>query len=149
MLVQISSVLGLVGLCVLTFNFLLGLLLSTAYRRSPLWKRLPGFIQSLDLLDIHNWTAYVALALVLAHPLLLPFDKDTHFQAAHVFLPWNAPTQPIWVSMGVLALYAVIVVIVTTPKTLKQKLGFRTWKNIHLVSYLTALLLCLHGLFMD
>ncbi len=51
--------------------------------------------------------------------------------------------------MGSLALYAVVVVVITTQKAVKRRLGFRAWKNIHLISYGTALLFVVHGFFMD
>jgi DMSO/TMAO reductase YedYZ heme-binding membrane subunit len=46
-------------------------------------------------------------------------------------------------------MYALLLVIITTQKVVKKAVGFRTWKNIHLVSYGTALLFIFHGLLMD
>jgi DMSO/TMAO reductase YedYZ heme-binding membrane subunit len=146
---DISSTLGLIATCVLTFNLLLGILLSTAYRRSPIWKRLPAWLKKVSLDDLHNWTAYVALALALAHPLLLLPDHDSKFLLTDILLPVNAPHQAPWAVLGALALYALIVVIITTQKAVKNRLGFRTWKNIHLISYGTALLFIIHGVVMD
>jgi predicted ferric reductase len=146
---DISSTLGLIATAVLTFNLLLGILLSTAYRRSPLWKRLPGWLKKVSLDDLHNWTAYVALALALAHPLLLLPDTDSKFRIVDILFPVNAPHQAAWAVLGALALYALIVVVITTQKRVKNRLGFRTWKNIHLISYGTALLFVVHGLVMD
>lgn len=77
---DISSTIGLIATGVLTFNLLLGMLLSTAYRRSPLWKKLPGWVKKISLDDLHNWTAYVALALALAHPLLLLPDASLRYR---------------------------------------------------------------------
>ena len=146
---DLSSTLGLIATAVLTFNLLLGILLSTAYRRSPLWKRLPAWVKKLSIDDLHNWTAYVALALVLAHPLLLLPDAKLRYRLTDILFPLNAPHQAFWTVLGALALYAVIAVIVTTQKAVKNKLGFRTWKNIHLISYGTALLFVIHGIVMD
>lgn len=146
---DLSSTLGLIATCVLTFNLLLGILLSTAYRRSPLWKKLPEWVKKISIDDLHNWTAYVALALALAHPLLLLPDAATKFGWLDIFFPIYAPTQSLWVALGTLALYAVIVVIITTQKAIKRRMGFRTWKNIHLISYGTALLFVIHGILMD
>ena len=146
---DLSSTLGLIATAVLTFNLLLGILLSTAYRRSPLWKRLPAWVKKVSIDDLHNWTAYVALAAALAHPLLLLPDATLKYRLTDILFPVNAPHQAFWTVFGALALYAVIVVIVTTQKAVKNKLGFRTWKNIHLVSYCTALLFVIHGLVMD
>ena len=146
---DVSSTLGLIATAVLTFNLLLGILLSTAYRRSPLWKRLPALLKKVSLDDLHNWTAYVALALALAHPLLLLPDAATKFRLVDIVFPVFAPHQAAWAVLGALALYALITVIVTTQKKVKRRLGFRTWKNIHLISYGTALLFIIHGVVMD
>jgi sulfoxide reductase heme-binding subunit YedZ len=146
---DLSSTLGLIATAVLSFNFLLGILLSTAYRRSPLWKRMPALVKKVSLDDLHNWTAYVALALALAHPLLLLMDKSLRYRVADIVLPVSAPHQPVWTMLGALALYALLVVIVTTQKVVKRRLGFRAWKNIHLISYGTALLFVIHGIVMD
>ncbi|HEV2353902.1 MAG TPA: carboxypeptidase-like regulatory domain-containing protein, partial [Puia sp.] len=144
-----SSTLGLIATGVLSFNFLLGILLSTAYRRSPLWKRMPAWVRRVSLDDLHNWTAYVALVLALAHPLVLLADKALKYRVSDIVLPVSAPHQPVWTLLGSLALYALIVVIITTQKSVKRRLGFRAWKNIHLVSYGTALLFVIHGVVMD
>ena len=146
---DISSTLGLIATAVLTFNLLLGILLSTAYRRSPLWKKMPALLKKISLDDLHNWTAYVALALALAHPLLLLPDHDSRFRLVDIVFPVFAPHQAVWVVLGALALYALILVIVTTQKKIKNRMGFRLWKNIHLISYGTALLFIVHGVVMD
>lgn len=144
-----SSTLGLIATAVLSFNLLLGMLLSTAYRRSALWKRMPAFVKAVSLDVLHNWTAYVALALALAHPLLLLVDKSLRYRLADIALGVTAPHEPVWTVMGSVAFWALVVVIITTQKTVKRRLGFRVWKNIHLISYGTALLFVLHGIFMD
>lgn len=146
---DLSSTIGLIATAVLTFNILLGMLLSTAYRRSPYWKKLPVRWQKISIDDLHNWTAYVALALAAAHPLLLLPDAASKFRMKDILFPVEAPHQAIWVILGTLAFYALIVVIITTQKIIKEKLRFRTWKNIHLISYGTALLFVIHGVVMD
>lgn len=146
---DLSSTLGLIATCVLTFNILLGMLLSTAYRRSPLWKRLPEWVKKMSLDDVHNWTAYVALVLALGHAVLLLPDAALKYRVMDILFPVNAPHQAAWTVLGTLSLYALIVVIITTQKVVKNRLGFRAWKNIHLISYGTALLFVIHGIVMD
>jgi sulfoxide reductase heme-binding subunit YedZ len=146
---DLSSTLGLIATGVLSFNLLLGMLLSTGYRRSPLWKRMPAMVKKISVDDLHNWTAYVALAVALAHPIVLLADRSLKYRVSDIILPVSAPHQPFWTLLGSLALYAVIVVIVTTQKVVKRRLSFRVWKNIHLISYGTALLFVIHGIFMD
>jgi DMSO/TMAO reductase YedYZ heme-binding membrane subunit len=148
-LLDVSAVIGLFAAIVLTINILLGMLLSTAYKRSQLWKKMPEKIKAISLDDVHNWTAYVALALVLLHPLFLILDKSTLFFVKDVLFPVDAPKQKWLVALGTISLYALIVVIVATQKAIKKKMTFRAWKNIHLISYITALLFVVHGIFLD
>ena len=70
----------------LTLNLLLGLLVSTNYNPAREWPRrkLP-----VPLFRIHNWTAYVALTVVLLHPTILLFSSTAHF--AHRRCPAAAP----------------------------------------------------------
>ncbi len=65
---DLSSTLGLIATAVLSFNILLGILLSTGYRRSPLWKRMPVLVKKISVDDLHNWTAYVAFVLARRIP---------------------------------------------------------------------------------
>jgi DMSO/TMAO reductase YedYZ heme-binding membrane subunit len=53
------------------------------------------------------------------------------------------------VSLGTVSMYALLVVIITTQKAIKKKMSFRSWKNIHLISYGTSMLFIVHGLIMD
>ncbi|HWZ14642.1 MAG TPA: ferric reductase-like transmembrane domain-containing protein [Mucilaginibacter sp.] len=148
-LLDVSAVIGLCAMVTLTINVLLGLLLSTAYKASARWKKLPGAVKKIDILWLHNWTAYLALILVLLHPLLLVLDASTKFTFLDIFFPLHAPKQAFFVTFGVLAMYALITVIITTQKVVKKRMSFRLWKNIHLISYGTAMLFIVHGLMMD
>ena len=148
-LLDASALIGLIAAVVLTLNSLLGMLLSSAYKQIPWWKQSPNWLKRLSLLDLHNWTAYIALLLVCLHPVLLVVDKTSKFTWIDVLFPIHAPHQKILVALGTITFYAVITVIITTQKVVKRKMGFRLWKNIHLISYGTALLFVIHGIFMD
>lgn len=148
-LLDVSAVLGLLAMVTLTLNVVMGMLLSTAYKTQGWWKKLPLKLRSISLLTLHNWTAYLALALVVLHPLLLIADAGTKFSLRHIFFPLSAPKQPIFVMLGSLAALAFFIVIITTQKFIKRSMGFRLWKNVHLISYLTSLLFIVHGLIMD
>ena len=148
-LLELSNYAGLASAVVLTINFFFGMLLATAYRANRYWKKLPQSIQRLDINDIHNYTAYIAWTLVILHVLLLLLDKTSKFTFIDALFPINAPNQDLVVAFGTLSFYALTVVIITTQKVIKKKMSFRAWKNIHLISYGTAVLFVLHGIFMD
>ena len=146
---DLSSFLGLSATVALTGNFLLGMMLGTAYKKSAIWRKFPAAIKKINLYELHNQTAYVALLLVILHPLFLVLDRNAGFTLTDILFPLNAPKQPIIVLLGSLSMYGLMVVIITTQKLIKKKISFRTWKNIHLISYAIALLFIFHGLLMD
>lgn len=145
----LSNYAGLIATAVLTFNLLLGMMLGTAYKKHNYWQRLPDIIKQISILKVHNWTAYVALILVLLHPTLLLFDPATKFKFIDIIFPINAPHQKLFVAFGTLSMFTIITVIITTQKAVKKKMSFRTWKNIHLISYGTAILFLIHGIMLD
>lgn len=148
-LLEMSNYAGLASAVVLTINFFLGMLLATAYKTNLYWKKMPVRLQQMDVNSIHNYTAYVAWVLVLLHVLFLVLDITSKFTFIDVIFPLNAPSQNLVVALGTLSLYAITVVIITTQKIIKRKMSFRAWKNIHLISYGTAILFVFHGIFMD
>ena len=146
---QMSAYTGLAATAALTINFLLGMIVSTNYRRLGLWQKAPRFVRNLNLVDVHNWTAYVAFLLAVIHPVLLLFAPSTKFKLMDIIFPIHAPSQKLYVALGTVSLFAIIIIIVTTQKVVKKKIGFRAWKNIHLSAYVLALLFLVHGAVID
>jgi len=148
-IIDISGALGLIASGILFVNMVLGMLLSTGYKKSTRYKKLPEKIKAIDVYQLHNYSSYTALVFTLAHILLIPLDRSSNFTYSHLIMPWTAPHQSNIVVLGFIALIGLLLLIVTTQKVVKQKLGIRTWKNIHLVAYVMALLFAVHGLLMD
>ena len=148
-LLDLSSAAGLVATVALTANFLLGMMLGTAYKKAWYWQKAPALVKRLPVADVHNWTAYVALALAVVHPLLLVLDKTSRFTWVDVLFPIDAPHQRLFVALGSVAFYALVLVVLTSRQGVRKRLSFRAWKNVHLISYATALLFVVHGVVMD
>jgi sulfoxide reductase heme-binding subunit YedZ len=142
--VDLSSFAGLTAMVLLTLNFLLGLLVATNYNPQRQWPRrkLPW-----PLFKIHNWTAYVAIAVVFLHPVILLFSSTAGFKVGDILLPIHSPGQTLFNNLGALTFYGFAVVVVTS--YLRPKLGYRTWKKLHYVAYLSAALLFVHGIWID
>ena len=148
-IIDISGALGLIASGILFVNMVLGMFLSTGYKKSNRYKKLPEKIKAIDVYQLHNYTAYAALVFTLGHILLIPLDNTSNFTYSNLIMPWTAPNQSNIVMLGFIALIGLLLLIITTQKVIKQKLGFRTWKNIHLAAYTMALLFAVHGLLMD
>lgn len=146
---DISSALGLIAMVLLTINIGLGMLLSTGFKKNTYWKKLPQKVQQLPVKDIHNWSAYLALALIGFHVCLLIGDTSSKFTFTTVFWPADAPHQKTGVIFGTISMYAILIVLITTQKVIKKGMSFRSWKNIHFLAYISSLGFIVHGLIMD
>lgn len=126
----------------LTINTLLGVLISMRYSPVRRWphRRLPIF-------QLHNWTAYIALGLVLAHPVLLLCSSSAGFHIGDVLWPLSSPGQRLYNCLGALAFYAVSFVVVTS--YFRIRIGRKFWKALHYVAYPAAAVLFAHGLLID
>jgi methionine sulfoxide reductase heme-binding subunit len=140
--IDLSSEVGLVAMGLLTINILLGLFLSARYNTVRNWphRRIPIF-------DIHNWTAYIALGLIVLHPVILLFSSTAGFRLIDILWPLHSPKQTLYNCLGAIAFYCVIFVVVTS--YLRGRLGSRLWKKLHYVSYAAAAFLFVHGIIID
>jgi len=125
------------------------MLIGISYTRIAFFKKLLTFFKNWNVYSWHNRTAYITLAFVLLHPVVLLLDPATKFRFMDRIFLLNAPTQRMYVALGTIAMAAILMVIVTTQKAVKRGLTFRLWKKIRLISYLTGLLFIFHGIMMD
>lgn len=146
---DLSAYAGITATALLTINYLFGMLIGISYQRSPFYTKWPQRLKKINIYNLHNITAYVALSVVFLHPALLLFDPATKFSFIDIVFPLHAPTQRLYVALGTVSMFAIVIVILTTQKWVKKRLAFRTWKNIHLISYGTGLLFIVHGIVMD
>ena len=140
--VDLSSVVGLITLCLLTSNILLGLLLSTKYNTVRQWPR-----RRLPVFQVHNWTGYLALSCALLHPAILLASKSAGFHLPDVLYPVHSPHQSLYNCLGAAALYLLIFVVVTS--YFRPQLGNRRWKPLHYTAYASAALFYIHALLID
>lgn len=140
--IDVSSVAGLVALGAFTTQILLGLLLSVGYNPLRQWPR-----QRVKLFTFHNWLAYIGLATACTHPLILLLSSTAKFTLVDILVPINAPTQPFESTLGALALYVILVVVLTS--YFRRVFAHHTWKLLHYLSYVAAALFFVHGLIED
>jgi predicted ferric reductase len=142
--IDLSSFAGLTAVVLLTLNLLLGVLVSTNHNPAKQWPRrkLP-----VPLFKIHNWTAYVAIAVVLLHPAILLFVEKPKFGIGNVLVPLWSPGQRFQNCLGALAFYSFLLVVTTS--YFRPKLGYRPWKKLHYTAYFAAGFMFLHGILID
>lgn len=139
---DLSADLGLAAVWVLTANIVLGLLLGIRY--NP-WTRWPH--RRINYYKVHDWTGYLALCLVLLHPIAVLFSSTAGFRLIDIIYPVHSPKQPLENTIGAVALYALVVVVVTS--YFRRRMDRRTWKAIHFLTYLAAAAFFVHGMLTD
>ena len=140
--IELSSYFGLAAMTLLTFNILLGLVMSVKHNPVRDWPH-----RRVNTFKIHNWTAYIALSIAALHPIIILFSSTAKFTLIDIIYPVNAPKQP-WINvLGALALYSLAFVVVTS--YFRRGLGRKTWKSLHFTAYGTAALFYVHGILTD
>lgn len=139
---DLSSYIGLAALYLMSVNIMLGLLMGIRY--NP-WKRWPH--RRISILKWHNWTAYVALGLSVAHIIPLLFVDKPHFGLFDVLVPVSSPEQPVVNTIGALALYLLAFTVITS--IYRAEIGRQRWKLLHYLTYVLAILFVVHGTLTD
>ena len=148
--VDLSSTVGLIATGVLTVNLLLGVLLSTKYKTTLLYQRMPPLLRRVSVFTLHNYAAYTGVALAVVHPSLLLFARTEHFRIQDIVVPvLGAPHQRYLYSLGALAFYGLLTGVLTSTAGVRKWLSNRTWKRIHFVAYAATPLFLVHGLLVD
>ncbi len=106
---------------------------------SVLWPGLPPTI------ELHQFTSIIGLSFGLFHGLILMGDHYINFSLAQVLLPFaTTGYKPVAVGLGQIGFYTML--IITISFYLRKKIGPKTWRALHFVSFATYILVLIHGL---
>src|SRR5262252_7642105 len=129
---------GLVAWALLSASVIWGLLMSTrarafGHRPRPAW-----------MLDLHRWLGGLASIFVAVHVLAILVDSYVHFTLWSVLVPFASTWRPSAVAWGVVALYLLLAVELTS--LARRRLPKRAWRAVHFASFPLFLLATLHAL---
>lgn len=140
--IDLSADLGLLAVFLATINLCLGLLIAARY--SP-WRYWPH--RRFNLFAVHNCTAYLLVAAIALHPIILLFSTVTRWRLMDVVFPLWSPVQPIENTIGAVSLYLVLVVVLTS--YFRLRLGRQRWKLFHYLVYAAGVCAFIHGILVD
>jgi DMSO/TMAO reductase YedYZ heme-binding membrane subunit len=126
---------GVVLLGLLTLSTALGVL-STARASSARW---PRFATQ----ALHRDAALLTCALLAVHVLTAVVDSYVDIRWWEAFLPRPGGYGQPWLGLGALALDLLVAIVVTS--LVRQRMRHRTWRGIHLLTYLVWGLGIVHG----
>jgi DMSO/TMAO reductase YedYZ heme-binding membrane subunit len=140
--IDLASYAGLTAMTLLTINLLIGLLMAVKYNPVRGWPH-----RRINTFQLHNWTAYTALFVACLHPVILLFSSKVHFRLLDIVYPLNSPKQPGINTLGAIALYSLIFVVLTS--YLRRRIGRVWWKRLHFTAYAMAPFFYIHGILTD
>ena len=126
---------GLVAWVFLVLTVLWGTLVAgrlTAAGRTRRW-----------LVDLHPYLGGLGLAALGLHVTAAVMDTTVGMEWVNVIVPFTSSWRPSAVAWGVLAVWCLIAVEVTSMA--RRHLGRKTWRRVHFLSYGAAGLMTLHA----
>jgi hypothetical protein len=127
---------GLVSWGLLTAATMWGLALSTKVfgrRPRPNW-----------LLDLHRMLGGLALVFTGVHVGAILLDTYVHFGLTSVLVPFASTWHPLAVAWGVVALYLLLAVEITS--LVRSRISHRVWRGVHYASFGLFVTATVHGL---
>lgn len=128
---------GIVAWLMLTASVIWGVLLSTKafpHHRRPIW-----------LLSLHRWLAGLTLSFLAVHIVALVADSYVTFDLADIAVPYASDWKPGAVALGVLGMWLLIAVEVTS--LAMRRLPRTFWRTVHMSSYVVFWLTSMHAAF--
>jgi predicted ferric reductase len=128
---------GIIAYLLLWFSTILGLAVTSKY--------LDGMLDRLFTYDFHEFISLLSVGFTLLHVVVLMLDQYMPYSLAQILVPFISPYRPFWVGVGVIAFY--IILLVTITFYLRNKIGTRSFRAIHVLSLVGYIGVTLHGYF--
>lgn len=127
---------GAVALLLLTGAVVLGVL-DVRRLSTPRW---PRFVVD----ALHRNVSLLAMAFLALHVLTSVLDSFAPIALLDAFIPFVGSYRPFWLGLGAVALDLLIAVTITS--LLRRRMGYRSWRAIHALTYASWPIALLHGL---
>lgn len=134
---HISRSSALVAYTLIWVSMLAGLSITSKASR-----KFPGVSASFGL---HRYTTLLGLGFAAMHVLTLLSDKYMNFSIGQLLTPFMAGSyKPQWLGLGQIALYSFVVIAFSFYA--RNRIGVRTWRLIHSLSFALFLMTLMHGM---
>jgi sulfoxide reductase heme-binding subunit YedZ len=95
--------------------------------------------------DFHEHLSLLGLGFVVLHVVVLLFDHYLAFNLLQILIPFIDSYRPLWVGLGIISFY--VMLLVTFTFYLRQQIGVKAFRSIHVLSLVGYLGTTLHGFF--
>jgi len=94
--------------------------------------------------SVHRSAALAAVVFLVIHLVTLLFDPYAELKLVDLVVPFTSTYRPLFVGLGALALDLVLALVVTS--LLRDRLGLRAWRAVHLAAYALWPIALVHGI---
>jgi sulfoxide reductase heme-binding subunit YedZ len=94
--------------------------------------------------DFHKFISLLSLGFLGLHIVVLTADRYMPFSVAQLLVPFLSPYRPLWVGIGVIAFYLLLLVTITF--YLRKHIGMKAFRYIHYASLAAYLGAVVHAL---
>lgn len=129
--------LGVVSYIMITIGLCVGIFYGVNYRHPQ---------TKLKVYKVHNFFTIGGSAIGLLHGVITVIDTYTPYTWSDVLIPFTADFKPVLSGIGTIAMYILLVVILTTD--LRHKIKRSVWIGLHLLAYPAFFMTLIHGFFM-
>lgn len=126
---------GFTAYALLTLSVAVGLAL-TLRMQSPRWPRIINA-------ELHNFLSLLALVFTVVHVLAVWVDPFTRFGWSEVFIPFASHYRPLWMALGIVALYLGLAIALST--WIRPLIGYAWWRRLHVLTLASYALVTVHG----
>ena len=118
--------------------------LSTAWGLAVSSKIFDALFHRAFTYDMHQFISLLAIGFTILHVIVLVADQYLPFSLVEILVPFVAPYRPVWGGVGIIGLYLTLLVSITF--YIRRWIGQKTFRVIHLASFLAYVSVTLHGL---
>ena len=94
--------------------------------------------------EFHQFLSLLAIGFIVLHIVVLYFDRYLPYTVSQVLVPFLSPYRPVWVGIGTIAFYLVLLVSITF--YMRARIGMKAFRAIHVLSLVSYLGVAVHGL---
>jgi sulfoxide reductase heme-binding subunit YedZ len=118
---------------------------STAWGLAVPSKLLDPVLDRTFTFDFHQFISLLSIGFLIMHILVLTVDRYLPYSIWQILIPFLSPYRPVWVGIGVISFYLILLVTVTF--YLRSRIGMRAFRAIHVFSLVGYLGATLHGFY--
>lgn len=126
---------GIISYVLLWGSVAWGLVVST--------KVLDGAVRRPSTFAWHEQLSLAALAVGAFHALVLMGDRYISFSLKDILIPFTSSYEPVAVGLGIVGFY--VAALVTVSFYVRNRIGARTWRKLHYLTFAVYILVTLHG----